>query len=92
MESRTDNTEATKLVQLLRAAKKALIALGSTLSVYPAAHIPLLAARRGAPCVIINRGPTEHDGLEEVTLRLEGDVCELFPPAVEAALAGPAFS
>jgi NAD-dependent deacetylase len=64
-----------------------VVALGSTLSVYPASHIPLLAARRGAPYVIINRGPTDHDALEEVTLRLEGDVCEIFPGAVSAALA-----
>jgi NAD-dependent deacetylase len=63
-----------------------VVALGSTLSVYPAANIPLLAASRGAPYVIINRGPTEHDDLPEVTLRLEGDVGEIFPPAVEAAL------
>jgi len=64
-----------------------VVALGSTLSVYPAANIPLLAANRGAPYVIINRGATEHDELPEVTLRLEGDVGELFPPAVAAALA-----
>ena len=63
-----------------------VVALGSTLSVYPAANIPLLAASRGAPYVIINRGPTEHDDLPEVTLRLEGDVGEIFPPAVAAAL------
>ncbi len=63
-----------------------VVALGSTLSVYPAADIPLIAARRGAPYVIINRGPTEHDGLNEVTLRLEGDVAELFPEAVRKAL------
>ena len=63
-----------------------VIALGSTLSVYPAANIPLLAAAHGAPYVIINRGPTDHDDLQEVTLRLEGDVVELFPPAVEEAL------
>jgi NAD-dependent deacetylase len=63
-----------------------VLALGSTLSVYPASHIPLLAANRGVPYVIINRGPTEHDDLAEVTLRLEGDVGECFPPAVEAAL------
>ena len=67
-----------------------VVALGSTLSVYPAANIPLLAASRGAPYVIINRGPTEHDDLPEVTLRLEGDVGEIFPPAVEAALSPPA--
>ncbi len=64
-----------------------VVALGSTLSVHPAADIPLLAASRGAPYVIINRGPTDHDGLPEVTLRLDGDVAELFPPAVTEALA-----
>jgi NAD-dependent deacetylase len=64
-----------------------VVALGSTLSVYPAANIPLLAANRGVPYVIINRGPTEHDDLAEVTLRLEGDVAEIFPPAVAVALA-----
>jgi len=65
-----------------------VVALGSTLSVHPAANIPLLAANRGVPYVIINRGPTEHDALPEVTLRLEGDVGEIFPPAVTAALGG----
>jgi NAD-dependent deacetylase len=64
------------------------VALGSTLSVYPAANIPLLAVAKGAPYVIINRGPTEQDGLPGVTLRLEGDVNEIFPPAVTVALSG----
>jgi NAD-dependent deacetylase len=64
-----------------------VFALGSTLSVYPAANIPLIVAGRGAPYVIINRGATEHDELPEVTLRLEGDVCEIFPKAVAAAMA-----
>ena len=63
-----------------------VLALGSTLSVYPAANIPLLAANRGAPYIIINRGPTEHDDLPEVTLRLEGDVGGIFPPAVNESL------
>jgi NAD-dependent deacetylase len=66
------------------------VALGSTLSVYPAANIPLIAAARGVPYVVINRGPTEHDEMREVTLRLEGDIGEIFPLAVEAALAGSA--
>jgi NAD-dependent deacetylase len=64
-----------------------VIALGSTLSVYPAAAIPMLAAQRGVPYVVINRGATEHDGDARVSLRLEGDVAEIFPPAVDAALA-----
>jgi NAD-dependent deacetylase len=64
-----------------------VVALGSTLSVYPAASFPLLAAQRGAPYVIINRGPTHHDQDASVSLRLEGNVVEIFPPAVKAALA-----
>jgi NAD-dependent deacetylase len=64
-----------------------VVALGSTLSVYPAASFPLLAAQRGAPYVIINRGATDHDHEPTVSLRIEGDVAEIFPAAVEAALA-----
>ena len=64
-----------------------VVALGSSLSVYPAAAIPLTAAKRGAPYIVINRGPTEHDDYPEVTLRIEGDVGEVFPQAVTAALA-----
>jgi NAD-dependent deacetylase len=63
-----------------------VIALGSTLSVYPAASIPLHAANRGTPYVIINRGPTDHDDQSSVSLRLEGEVTDIFPSAVDAAL------
>ena len=63
-----------------------VVALGSTLSVYPAASIPLLAAERGAPYVIVNRGPTEHDEHLSVTVRLEGDVTTIVPAAVTAAI------
>jgi NAD-dependent deacetylase len=74
-----------------RAAKGAMetdlvVALGSTLSVYPAASFPLMAAQRGAPYVIVNRGATEHDHETSVSLRIEGEVSEIFPAAVEAAL------
>jgi len=64
-----------------------MIAMGSTLSVQPAASIPVAAAKRGVPYVIINRGVTEHDGLPFVTLRFDGDVVDVFAPAVKAALA-----
>jgi NAD-dependent deacetylase len=64
-----------------------VVALGSTLSVYPAASFPLLAAQRGAPYVIINRGATNHDHEPSVSVRIEGDVGEIFPAAVETALA-----
>jgi NAD-dependent deacetylase len=64
-----------------------VVALGSTLSVYPAASFPLSAAERGVPYIIINRGATDHDGCGAVTLRLEGEVGEIFPASVDAALA-----
>jgi len=63
-----------------------VLALGSTLSVYPAASIPLLAAERGTPYVVVNRGITEHDEHPSVTLRLDGDVTSIVPPAVEEAM------
>ena len=76
------------LLRAEQAAKRAdlVIALGSTLSVYPAANIPLIAAARGVPYVVINRGETEHDGMPEVTLRVEGDVANVFPAAVRIAI------
>jgi NAD-dependent deacetylase len=83
--------KADDLERALAAAKEAdlVLALGSTLSVYPAASIPLTAARRGCPYVIINRGETDHDGSRELTLRIEGNVAEILPRAVERALEGP---
>jgi NAD-dependent deacetylase len=63
-----------------------VIALGSTLAVTPASQVPLQAAMHGIPYVVINRGGTEHDRYDQVSLRLEGDVGEIFPPAVREAL------
>jgi len=65
-----------------------VVVLGSTLSVNPAASIPLHGAERGVPYVIVNRGPTDHDGLWAVTLRIESDVEEVLPPAVARVLEG----
>ncbi len=64
-----------------------VVALGSTLSVFPAASFPLMAAQRGAPYIVINRGATDHDHESTVSLRLEGDVADIFPAAVKAVLA-----
>jgi NAD-dependent deacetylase len=63
-----------------------VVSLGSTLSVYPAASFPLMAAQRGVPYIVINRGATDHDHERCVTLRLEGEVAELFTAAVDEAL------
>jgi NAD-dependent deacetylase len=48
----------------------AVLAIGSTLSVWPAADVPCRMALAGKPLVIINQGPTELDDL--ATLRIEG--------------------
>ena len=64
-----------------------VVSLGSTLSVEPAASIPLGAARAGKPYFIINSGETAHDGAPCVSGRLDGRVEEIFPPAVTLALA-----
>jgi NAD-dependent deacetylase len=65
-----------------------VLALGSTLSVYPAASVPLAAAEHAAAYVIVNQGPTDHDSIEAVSLRIEGDVTAIVPDAVAAALGG----
>ncbi len=80
-----------KAVEIARAYDAAdrcdlVMALGSTLSVHPAASIPLYATQRGTPYVIVNSGMTEHDRLSVVTLRIEGDVADIVPAAVERAL------
>jgi NAD-dependent SIR2 family protein deacetylase len=57
------------------------IVVGSSLVVYPAADLPLLAVDRGAKLVIINQGETPYD--EEVHLRFFESIGEVLPPAVE---------
>lgn len=64
-----------------------VISMGTTLQVMPAASFPLLAARQNIPYVVINSGPTAHDGHPLVSCRLEGGLDQIVPAAVEAALA-----
>jgi NAD-dependent deacetylase len=64
-----------------------VISLGSTLSVFPVSEVPLVAADRGVPYAIVNMGATAHDNTGLVTLRIDGDVSEVFPLAVAQALA-----
>jgi NAD-dependent deacetylase len=53
------------------------IAIGSSLVVYPAAEIPLLAKQRGARLVILNREPTPLDEYADLVLRREiGDTLD----------------
>ncbi|MEM7327762.1 MAG: Sir2 family NAD-dependent protein deacetylase [Pseudomonadota bacterium] len=48
-----------------------MIALGSSLVVYPAANIPLIAKQNGAKYIIINREETEHDVYADLVLNTE---------------------
>ena len=63
----------------------AVISVGSSLSVYPAAYIPLEIASRGDSFVIINNGPTDLDSL--ASIRLEGLAGTLLPQLVAAITA-----
>jgi NAD-dependent deacetylase len=46
-----------------------LLAVGSSLVVYPAAAIPEAAKRRGAALIIVNRTPTPYDDIADAVLR-----------------------
>lgn len=46
-----------------------LLAVGSSLQVYPAAELPLVAVRAGARLAIVNDEPTPFDGLADVVVR-----------------------
>jgi len=63
--------EAMPRRDLMRAAMAAseadaVLAVGSTLSVFPAASFPIEVVEAGNPMVIVNRGPTELDDLATV--------------------------
>jgi NAD-dependent deacetylase len=57
-----------------------LLAVGSTLGVYPAAGVVPIAKRSGARIVIINAEPTEMDDIADAVLR--GSIAEVLPAVV----------
>ena len=73
------------LLRADRAARVAdvLLAVGTTLGVYPIADVVPLAKAHGADVVIVNGGPTEMDDLADI--RLEGSISELLPAIVARA-------
>ncbi len=60
----------------------AVISVGSTLTVFPAAYIPLHVVQRGRPFVILNMGPTDFDRL--ATARLDAPAGTALPALVAA--------
>lgn len=61
-----------------------VLSLGSSLTVTPAADIPLAAARHGTPYVVVNQGATPHDGV--ASIKIDGDVAEVLPRVLRGAL------
>ena len=57
-----------------------VLVVGSSLVVYPAADIPLVALRSGARMVVINAEPTPFDDLAEVVIH--GRSGEVLPEIV----------
>ncbi len=60
----------------------AVLAIGSTLSVFPAASIPLEVVRAGNPLVILNQGATEFDDL--AAARIDAPAGTALPKLAEA--------
>jgi NAD-dependent deacetylase len=58
-----------------------LLAVGSTLGVFPAAGLVPVAVQHGAVVVILNGGPTEMDSLADVVI--QGRIGECLPKMVE---------
>lgn len=58
------------------------LVVGSSLVVYPAADIPVLAAQQGAPLAIVNATPTPLDATADLVVR--GRAGEVLPAAVAA--------
>ncbi|HEY4888333.1 MAG TPA: NAD-dependent deacylase [Candidatus Dormibacteraeota bacterium] len=58
-----------------------MLVVGTSLVVYPAADIPLVAVRAGAKLVVVNAEPTPFDELAEVVIR--GKSGEVLPEIVE---------
>ena len=64
----------------------AVLVIGSTLSIYPAASVVAKTARRGKPLVIVNQGETDHDDL--AAAKLDGPAGTLLPELVRKVLDG----
>jgi len=60
-----------------------MLALGSSLTVQPAASLVGRALRSGARVVLVNKGRTPYD--RKATLRVWTSIGEVIPPGVECA-------
>lgn len=64
---------------------QAMLAIGSTLSVFPAVNFVIEAHQLGKPVVLVNLGETEKE--DRVSVRITGKAGEVIPDLVDALLA-----
>jgi NAD-dependent deacetylase len=61
-----------------------MLVVGSSLEVYPAADLPILAHRSGASVILVNRDSTPIDDLAQVTIH--ADAVDILPKLANALL------
>lgn len=62
----------------------AVLVVGSTVSVWPAADIVLRAAQQGKPIVIVNRGATDADNI--ATVKMDAGIGDVLPDLIDRIL------
>ncbi|HSM45171.1 MAG TPA: Sir2 family NAD-dependent protein deacetylase [Acidimicrobiia bacterium] len=77
--------EEVRQASIFLAVADAVLVVGSTVSVWPAADIVMRAATQGKPIVVINRGETEVDHL--AAAKIEAGIGEVLPDLVDRILA-----
>lgn len=79
--------EATQQAMAASAASDLFISVGSSLVVYPAAQMPLIARQNGARLVIVNLTPTPHDPHADIVINEKtGPVLSAIAARVKAGL------
>ena len=72
--------EAMQRAERLTMACDLFLAIGSSLVVWPAAGFPMMAKQNGAALAIVNREPTEFDGMADLVVRQ--DIGEVLGPFI----------
>ena len=73
--------EEVRKANLYLAISDAVVVVGSTVSVWPAAEIVMRAAQQSKPIVIINKGPTDADHV--ATVKIESGIGDVLPGLVD---------
>lgn len=76
--------EEVRQASIFLAVADAVLVVGSTVSVWPAADIVMRAATQSKPIVVINKGETEVDGIAAV--KLDAGIGEVLPDLVDRIL------